>query len=157
MTRSVGPWIVLISGVLLGNTPPASAHQLLLTCKVDGDRVRVEAFFDDDTPAQEATITVAAADGRGPLTEGKTDERGIWTFPTPSPGSYAVRAACLGHTVHTSFTVATNAEAPVEPSRQELTRTPWLRVGIGLGVIAGLCALVLWVRRNGPQPPADVP
>jgi nickel transport protein len=144
---------------------PAFAHRMLLTCTAEGDRVRVEVFFDDDTPAQEATVSVADLNQK-PIAEGKTDERGVWTFAKPAPGAYTVKASGIGHSATQALIIAGDAavEAPTTvPPREELTRTPWLNVGIGLGVIAGLCVLGLLCRKSrngrrmdhGGEPPPE--
>jgi nickel transport protein len=134
---------------------PAFAHRMLLTCTVEGDLVRVQVFFDDDTPAQEAAVLVTDSNQK-PKAEGKTDEHGAWTFAKPAPGAYTVKASGVGHSATEALIIGGNAatEVPTSaPPREELTRTPWLNVGIGLGVIAGLCVLGLLCRksRNGQR------
>jgi hypothetical protein len=44
---------------------------------------------DDDTPAEEASVVVTTIDGK-PVANGKTDERGLWSFARPGPGRYLI-------------------------------------------------------------------
>ena len=87
--------LLLIMTVLLVGSSPACAHRLNVRAKIDGDQVRIEAFYDDDMPAQEARITIA--DGDQIVAAGQTDEKGVWTCACPKPGSYTVRAESVGH------------------------------------------------------------
>ena len=193
-------WIGLTVGGLLLIASPAFAHKLLTSWKVDGGRVRVEAFFDDDTPAQEAQVVVTDAADRT-VAEGRTDERGVWSFARPAAGSYSVRVESVGHRATArikvpqaasateknrsalqlavgSVAVFAEDQAPLGlvagsaasvgpaggeageassaasgPSREELTRTPWLKIGVGMAAIAGLTvALRLASRRTRSAP-----
>jgi hypothetical protein len=138
---------------------PAFAHRMLLTCAAERDRVRVEVFFNDDTPAQEVTVSVADSNQK-PIAEGKTDEHGVWTFARPAAGAYTVKASGIGHSATQALNIVNDGTGDVPtsaPPREDLTRTPWLKVGIGLGVIAGLCVLVVLLRKgnwapNSPNP-----
>ena len=133
-------------------------HGLHAEAKLKGDRVTVEAFFDDDTPAGNAQVKVTSANGDA-IGEGRTDEKGVWSFPRPAPGKYTVVVdGGDGHrnkvtlTIPTDATLGTLSAKPEEteivvtagPSRSEITRFPWLRAGIGIGAI-GCLAVVLWV------------
>lgn len=111
------------------------AHQLLLEAKIEATQVRVEAFFDDDSPADEAAVQVTNEGGEL-IAEGKTDANGVWYFPRPKAGTYSLKASSVGH-VGKKTLVVPEEPRPVEtPStRDEQTRTPWAKIGIGLGVI----------------------
>jgi len=148
---------ILAASALLLIAPPACAHDLRLVSKIDGDQLRIEAFFDDNSPARDATVRVVDMEGRI-IAEGKVDERGICNLPVPPQGHYTARVTCLGHSASRSINVFTGEPPPEpEPTRAELTRTPWLRVGIGLGVIAALCVIFLLARRGRPIQPGDLP
>src|SRR5262245_50468112 len=83
--------------LVAGFADPAAAHALDAEAKLKDGAVRVEAFYDDDTPAENATVTVTDAGGKV-VAEGKTDARGVWTFPAPPPGKYnMVVDAGAGH------------------------------------------------------------
>jgi nickel transport protein len=142
-------WLVACLGALLF-AGPVFAHNMGMICKPDGDRVRVEVFFDDETPAQEATVSVMDTNQKS-IAQGKTDERGIWMFPNPAPGTYTITATSAGHRAAFVLMITDSPlelEATSTPSREEMTGTPWVNLGIGLGIIALLCALVLLLRKN---------
>src|SRR5262249_7881431 len=131
----------------------ASAHALGAECKVVGGRAEVTAYYDDDTPAIGARVRVLDA-GKATVAEGSTDAQGRWTFPLPPPGAYQVVVdAGMGHLARVKVVVpATSAEGTLStgPGREEFTRAPWLKVGIGLGAI-GLFCLALWLARRRPR------
>jgi hypothetical protein len=150
--------------VLAGWATPARAHNLLLDARVTGERLRVEAFYDDDTPAQQATITVENESGAVVAT-GKTDERGTWSCPRLAPGAYVLRARSVDHAAKKALVVsdqsrdsaperaAASASAPRSPgasdgpTRAELTSTPWLKVALGCGLISIIFG-VFWLSRH---------
>lgn len=142
---------VLALTVLLTGSGPAFAHRLHVVAKVTGEQLRVEAFYDDDTPAQEAKVMVHLGDQL--IAEGRTDERGVWTCPRPAPGAYTVRADSAGHAAKETLAVPEpDPEPDTEPAsasneRSERTRTPWGRLVIGLAVIGGLWAAWAISRR----------
>ena len=126
--------------LMLVAAAPVSAHAISAECQIRKDRVELEAYFNDDTPARHAKVVVTNSDQKA-FAEGMTDDYGRWSFPTPRAGRYAVTVdAGDGHRVVVSLTVpATPGDAMAAgdgPSREEFTRTPWLGVGLGLLVIA---------------------
>jgi len=133
---------LLVIAFLLAGSSPAFAHRLHVDPKVAGDQVRVEAFYDDDTPAQEAKITVTLGDQT--IAEGRTDEKGVWTFAKPAPGTYLVRAESVGHAATEALVVPEpDQPPPAEPTpptdeRARRTHTPWGRLAVGLAMIGGL-------------------
>jgi hypothetical protein len=138
---------IVIAAVLFV-VAPAFAHKLIVVAEVVGDQMRVEAYHDDDTPAQEAKVTVLQ--GEAVIAEGRTDEKGVWTFPKPSPGSYVVQATSVGHKAATRLDIPESPSPPPEPiDRSETTRTPWRRLGLGIGIIAGMSIVALILRRSG--------
>ena len=74
--RSSLPVLVLLIGAA-----PAFAHKLYVDPTLVGDRLRVEVYYDDDTPAQDAQVTVLFGDEN--LATGRTDEKGVWSCPAP--------------------------------------------------------------------------
>jgi hypothetical protein len=122
----------------------------------------VEAFFSDNTPARDAKVTVRDPHG-DELAAGRTDDAGRWTFPAPAAGKYEVTCDLGdGHRKAAIVTIPSAAAlkpitpTPDEivvtggPTREELTRFPWLRLVLGVGAIGGL-AMLLWLatRRRG--------
>jgi hypothetical protein len=145
----------------LAAAAPARAHALHAECKLHGDRVTVEAFFADNTPAASARVSVMAKDGPE-VAGGRTDEKGVWSFPKPAAGKYEVTVdAGAGHrtqvrmTVPTETAVATMSPKPDEllltagPTREELSRFPWLRAALGVAAVGGL-AVLWWLANRKP-------
>jgi hypothetical protein len=160
---------------------PVWAHALGADCRLRGGRVEVEAFFDDDTPARNAQVSVVDAD-KETVAQGKTDGAGRWSFPLPAPGQYKVIVdAGAGHrTTRLVMVPQPEASSPIPnksaetnlskvdipegtseaplistgPSRQQFTRFPWLKVALGLGTITALCLAFLlakWLQRSDGQ------
>jgi len=151
--------LILAATLLLVGTSPAFAHRLLSTPRIVGDQLRVEAYYSDDTPAQEAKVTVSRGDEV--VAEGRTDEKGAWTCPRPKPGTYTVRVTSTGHAADPETVVVPAEEetvaAPPADERERRTRTPWARLGAGLGIIGGLGIAWLLARRaaNRESGPTD--
>jgi hypothetical protein len=155
--------VTLSSAVVALAIGPAHAHALYVECKLKGDTVVVEAFFSDNTPARDARVTVRNSGG-GELAAGRTDDAGRWRFPAPAAGKYEVTCDLGdGHrkvaivTIPTAAALKPITPPPEEivvsggPTREELTRFPWLRLLLGVAAIGGL-AVLLWLatRRRGP-------
>jgi hypothetical protein len=139
---------VLVATLLLAGASPAFAHRLLADAALTETQFRVEAYYSDDTPAQGAKVSVLRGDEI--IAEGRTDERGVWAGPRPQPGTYTVRVVSEGHAADPKSVVVPEDGGVIEPppaDREANTRTPWDRLGIGLGVIAGLAIGWLVTRR----------
>src|SRR5437763_1558459 len=74
----------------------ARAHDLKTVVTIGPDVVKVEAGFDDDSPAEKARVTVTDTSG-ATVGGGVLDERGVWSFPRPAPGRYTVVVESAGH------------------------------------------------------------
>lgn len=136
------PAIVALA-LLLATVAPVRGHGLGAECKVKGEHLEIEAYFDDDTPAGLAKIAVLDADDRE-VAAGRTDEQGHFRAAAPPPGRYRVVVdAGSGHRAEVKFRVGERV-APGSvvvsegPAREEFTRFPWLNVMLGLGLIGGL-------------------
>lgn len=77
-------------------------------------KVTIDAYYDDDTPATDAKVSLTDAGGKVVL-EGRTNETGRWSFPAPAPGKY--RVVVDGGAGHRT-TVSLAIPAPVHPSAQ---------------------------------------
>ena len=129
----------------------ARAHALGAECRLDKGTVRVEAYFEDNTPAQQALVRVLDA-GEREVAQGKTDAKGRWSFPAPAPGVYRVIVdAGGGHREVQKLTIPGSAAAtgPVGsgPSRAQFTGFPWIKVALALGTIA-LVAVAFVISRQ---------
>lgn len=163
ITVSLNYRLSLSIAVLLIATGSVRAHDLGIECKLKGDTVVVEAFFtNNNAPARDAKVTVRQPQG-GDLASGRTDDAGRWSFPAPAAGKYEVTCDLGdGHRKQVIITIPTAAAlkpitpTPEEivvtggPTREELTRFPWLRLLLGVAAIGGL-AVLLWLatRRRG--------
>jgi nickel transport protein len=142
---------LLIAAAIFAGPTPAFAHRLHVDPRPAGDQIRVEVFYDDDTPAQDAKVTIRLGDDL--IAEGRTDDKGVWTCPRPQPGTYTVRAESVGHAATETLVVAERELVPGDepPSttaeRARRTRTPWGRLLAGLGLIGGLWLAWLIARR----------
>jgi len=153
---------VLACALLFATASPAFAHRLMADCKVVGNQLRIEAFYQDDTPAQEANVTVRSGDVV--IAQGQTDEKGVWTCPKPAAGTYTVRVESTGHAATETLVIAesedgnnpTAAEASPEGStdRATRTRTPWRNLALGVGLVGGACAVWLVTRRPSNRFPS---
>lgn len=130
-------------GVLLAPAT-ASAHAMRAQVEVRADSVYFLAYFDDDTPAEFAAVTLTDAAGNEVLT-GTTNERGEWTFPRPAPGRYTLTAKCVGHSAKVPFPVEGEPEAPAVYSGRGPGRAAGL--AIGLALLLGVSAAI-WLRRR---------
>jgi nickel transport protein len=151
--RVVATLLILIFGA-----STISAHGIGVEAKLKGSTVHIEAYFDDDTPASDATVTLTDSEGKT-VVRGKTDGKGAWTFPAPTAGNYRVIVnAGDGHQAKTTIAIPAitpSADDPAGeravsegPSRQEFTRVPWEKIALGLGGIAAVTTLLWWRSRG---------
>ena len=82
-------------------------HGALLSVETTAERnVRIGAFFDDESPMKGASVRLTDREG-GVVAEGKTDERGFYTWTNPAPGYFVVIADDgAGHRGRQTFTLA---------------------------------------------------
>jgi len=131
---------------------PARAHDLKAKLDPETDPIRVEAWFDDDTPAQHARISVVRSTGEE-VAAGVTDERGLWSFPRPGPGLYRVTVESVGHRDVLRFTIPGAEEpaaAPTVEGDARLDKNLGLVVGLVL-LLGGSLAFIL-IRRKKHTP-----
>lgn len=145
------------------------AHKVGVSATVRGDKVEVEAYYEDNMPAVKAKVHVLDAEEYFVAT-GVTDEKGRWVFAKPGSGTYKVLLdAGAGHRAKTTLTVpgVVKEPAPEEPTtpaakseREEFTHFPWMKLLVGLAVIGGGCGIFLIVSRlrlaaHGRSPEAN--
>ena len=99
--KTVPPlFLVVALAVIFGSlvAPSAAlAHNVSVHAYVEGDEVITESRFSDGKKCQDATIEVF--DGKGnKLAEGKTDEKGQFSFRPPARTDLVIRlTASMGH------------------------------------------------------------
>ncbi|MBY0456565.1 MAG: carboxypeptidase-like regulatory domain-containing protein [Gemmataceae bacterium] len=119
------------------------------TAEVRPDLVRVDVYFDGDLPAERATARVTDAGG-AEVAAGVTDDRGVWTFPTPAPGKYTLTAELAGHKTTVRFEVAAPAPAGAGDEGPAVfggRRDKTLGLVTGVAGLLGVSA-VFWARRR---------
>lgn len=124
----------------------ADAHDLRAVLRdPNADPIRVEAGYDDDTPADGAKVTVTDAAG-AVVASGVTDDRGVWTFSRPGPGRYTIAVESAGHrdAVGLEIPVAGGPAGVFERWRMDK------RVGlaVGLAALLGGTGVYVLVRRR---------
>lgn len=139
--------VLVVASVFVVAAPrTAGAHDLRATVKLLPDAIVVEAGFDDDTPAEGATIVIADSAGVE-LARGKTDARGVCRLSALAPGNYVATVESVGHRDEVSFEVAGAADV-LEFTNWRLDK----RVGlaIGIGAVLALTAAFWWFRLRKP-------
>jgi nickel transport protein len=66
---------------------PCFAHKVRIFAWQDGNNITTESMFSRGRPALSATISVVETDTGKELLSGKTDEKGLFSFPIPQTGS----------------------------------------------------------------------
>jgi hypothetical protein len=149
--------------VLLGLS--FKVHALFAQCKVQGEHLIVEAYYDDDMPAQEAKIEVVDA-SNNVIASGKTDDKGVFRTKRPPAGKYTVRVdAGAGHQCKVEANIPATGDGKASPkkpgtgvkestertqvvssgpTREDVRQIPWSKVGLGLFIIVMVCT-VLWI------------
>src|SRR6267378_3801625 len=78
-----------VMAILLLGTPSARAHVIHIDWKTTDGKLIVVAYFSNDLPADDADVTLQAADGSVVAT-GKTDDTGTWKVTKPASGRYGL-------------------------------------------------------------------
>lgn len=172
MVRTLLSFLVLLVGVA-----PAAAHDLGAQCKLRGGRIEVTAYYDDDTSAGDARITILDAEKKL-IAAGRTDSHGRWTCVPPAPGVYTLIVdGGAGHRVRLRIAVPSPGSDSAEgqnlitrtkepstpdeddlslndgPNRREFTRFKLTGLLVGLAVLA-IVALILWLLARQHRPTA---
>lgn len=114
-----------ILGLVLGILGPVSAdaaawwHGLFVKASWQSGELRIEAFYDDDTPATQAKIIIADSHG-AVLAQGVTNDQGVWRLSWRQPGKLTIRCDTKdGHRASTTLEVP--AEAASVPASASST------------------------------------
>jgi hypothetical protein len=152
--------LIWLAGLmLLAGANAAAAHPVFLEVTPKGDRYEVEAFFAGNQPAVGAEVKVLDAKEQVIL-NGLTDSAGRWSFRRPDAGKYTVKLdAGTGHRKEQEIDVPVASGGELDLAVVEFRRDPppdwtWLKVAIGLAVIASLAGAYLlfsMLRNNGGE------
>ena len=140
MIRLVG--IVLIAWALTESR--ALAHKLLVDCRVVGQELRIDVFYEDDSPADGAKIQLFV--GESLLWTAKTDDDGRLMCVSPESGEYQIRAEHYGHVSQKSFEIKSGDMPSLETKEQhDLDGIRRYRYLIGLVVIGVGFGIYRWI------------
>lgn len=120
VTHTVVPRIMslrlLLTLVFLAASPMwAQAHRMTADVLVQGDQVQVIAGYDDDMPAEQATVTIKNAQEEV-IAEGTTDDSGLCLLPRPIAGTYTIIT-----NDHAGHLVKVTIEIPEDPASAPVT------------------------------------
>ncbi|VTS05683.1 carboxypeptidase-like regulatory domain-containing protein [Tuwongella immobilis] len=147
-SKPTAGWAIVAMVLLLPGL--AWAHAMVMELFVEATEVRVEAYYDDETPAELAKVSVFNESDRI-IAEGRCDERGVFRFPKPSPGLYRVQADAAGHRATKTLTLEDPNAIGNPGTAAPAKKVPLLQIPatlIGLVVIAGMTVLIWLVTRN---------
>lgn len=131
-------------------------HDLCAEVKRQGNQLQIEAWFDNDTPADLATVRILQNEKI--LRESKTDERGLCTLPAPDPGQYVLQVhAGGGHRTEVAFTIESEkTEQTAGRTHEEVQQRRWWGTLAGIALIA---ILTVFARRllQASRPASSTP
>jgi hypothetical protein len=124
-------------------------HNLCAKVDIQGTNLRIEAWFDNETPADNAKVKLIT--NKKTLQEAVTDERGLCSIPAPGAGNYTIEVnAGGGHRTAITFTIeAAVEEQTVGADKESVFQRRWLGAVIGLVIIL---AMTFAARRFIPSP-----
>ncbi len=143
--------------VALIHAAPAAAHEMGADYRVDGDRLEVEASFDDGSPAQDVSVRLLDAHDNEVRRE-QTDHRGRCAFAGLAAGRYRVMLLDgAGHVAQLTVVVPEAAAGPempeedpfdtpdpvVEPAHPPSPTLVVLYLALA-GVLVAFCSLAFW-------------
>lgn len=129
---------LLLTLVFLAASPMwAQAHRMTADVLVQGNQVQVIAGYDDDMPAEQATVTIKNSTEEV-IAEGTTDDSGLCLLPRPAAGTYTIITNDhAGHLVKVTIEIPEDlASAPVTTGSVKNDRRVMALLGFcGIGVI----------------------
>ncbi|MBL8822736.1 MAG: hypothetical protein JNJ77_09135 [Planctomycetia bacterium] len=123
-------------------------HDLCAKVERQGNQLQIEAWFDNDTPADLANVRILQNDIV--IRESKTDDRGLCTMPAPDPGKYVLQVhAGGGHRTEVAFTIESQmTEQAAGRTHEEVQQRRWWGTLAGLALIA---LLTVFARKLIPS------
>lgn len=119
-------------------------HDLCAKVERQGNQLLIEAWFDNDTPADQAAVRILQ--NEKVISESKTDERGLCSMPSPDPGSYVLQVhAGGGHRTEVPFSIESQkTEQAAGRTHEEVQQRRWWGTIGGITLIA---ILTLFARK----------
>ncbi len=113
MKKTLIPFVLAFSCLLLLPLPSAWAHKVHIFAYLDGETVYTESYFSDGRPVAQGTIEVRDGDNQ-PLLTGTTDPQGFFSFPAITGKELVITIiAAMGH--KGSFTLKCLGGCPKMP------------------------------------------
>ncbi len=118
-------------------------HKLCAKIELQGDKLIVEAFYDNDIPAENAKVKLLQQ--QKTLAEATTDDKGLCTLTIPPAGDYLLDiSAGGGHRTEVAFTIGAEAVADAGDTKSGVSNKRWW--GTTAGVLIIVIATVLGRR-----------
>lgn len=119
-------------------------HNLCAKVERQGNQLLIEAWFDNDTPADQAAVRILQ--NEKVISESKTDDRGLCSMPAPEPGKYVLQVhAGGGHRTEVPFSIESQkTEQAAGRTHEEVQQRRWWGTLAGIALIA---ILTVFARR----------
>jgi hypothetical protein len=109
-------------------------HKLCAKLDIQADKLIVEAFYDNDMPAENAKVRLLHQ--QKTLAEATTDERGMCTLTIPPAGDYLLDiSAGGGHRTEVAFTIGAEAMAAAGDTKADVSNQRWWGATVGILII----------------------
>ena len=121
------------------------AHRVYVFARVEGDLILTESYFRDERKVKDGVIRVYGPSGEQ-LLEGKTDERGVFSFKIPQETDLRiVLDVSMGH--RTEYVLKADELTGRASIRRQKERVPGLpEIGKGVGILLGLAGLFIYLN-----------
>lgn len=126
-------------------------HNLCAKVDIQGTNLRIEAWFDNETPADGAKVKLLS--NKKLLHEAVTDEKGLCSIPAPGAGSYTIDVnAGGGHRTEITFTIeAAVDEQTVGADKESVFQRRWLGAFTGLVIICFFTITTIYLKRKAKR------
>lgn len=109
-------------------------HKLCAKLDIQGDKLIVEAFYDNEIPAENAKVKLLHQ--QKTLAEATTDDRGMCSLAIPPAGDYLLDiSAGGGHRTEVTFTIAAETVATAGDTKTGVSQQRWWGATAGLLII----------------------
>ena len=139
--------LFLMMVVFLCSGATAHAHGVYVFARVQGDRILTESYFSDERKIKDGVIKVYDPGGKL-LLEGKTDEKGLFSFRVPQETDLKiVLEASMGH--RAEYVLKANELTGRTSTGNQRQKGPGLLEATeGVGIILLITGLVYFGRRK---------
>ncbi|MDL2261732.1 hypothetical protein LJC08_05840 [Methanimicrococcus sp. OttesenSCG-928-J09] len=160
MNKKIKPTRLLIASILILSmlVAPAAAHGVYMSSEVNGDNLKIHAYYQGGDPMANCDVEVMTYDAAGkttPYLTGKTDANGDYEFAVKSGvTAYRVKVVEGEHAV----TKRIDIDAPSgsgSDSGSNSGSSSWIfgtegpslfTIGAGLGWIVGIAGIIMYLQ-----------